>query len=522
MSVQQQIYYKGNMNLRAEGVEYVYTDEQLEELRRCATDVMYFVKTYCKIISLDDGLVNFDLYDFQEQMIDEMHNSTRLIIKLPRQCGKTTTTAAYLCHFILFNDEKTTAILANKGSAAREVLDRIKLMYEHLPFWMQQGVVEWNKGRIALENYSKIITGATSSSAIRGQSINVLYMDEFAFIPPGVFEEFITSVYPTVASSRNAKIIMSSTPFGMNHFYKMWTEAVEGHNGYSYFEVAWNDIPGRDDEYRDRTISEIGQERWEQEYEAEFMGSSGTLINGQTLKNLAFRRPVAVEHDGRFNVYYPPQQNNLYALFCDVAEGVGGDSSTIQVIDVTESPYKQVATYEDNTIKTNVFHHVISRIGSYYNDALVVVESNSMGGEVNDLLNFDSEYENIFYLNKDFGLKTTKLTKRKGCAQLKHLIERGLLEVVDVNTIIQLSKFIKKRNNTYSADDGEHDDLVMPLVSFAFFMSQNQFVENWLDVEDVTSKLQKEKIKAIEDELLPVGFIDDGIVLVDFENGPIE
>jgi len=509
--MKQHTAYQGNINLKRRGIIEEYTEEQVKELLKCKKDPIYFIENYIHIINLDEGLVKFKLYPFQKRLIKMLHNDKRIIGKAPRQVGKTVTVSAYFCHYIIFNDNKTAAILGNKDKTAREILYKIKIMFENLPSWLKPGVEEWNKGSVEFENGSRIVTAATSSSSIRGMALNIILLDEFAFISSGVFEDFIQSVYPTVSSSKKSKIIMISTPWGLNHFYKFWTEAVKGRNGYSFFEINWNDLPGRNKKWKDEMIAEIGEERFRQEFNAEFIGSSSTLISTNVLKNMVYSDPIATQLDNKFIIYQKPTKDRQYVLFCDVAEGVGGDSSTIQVTDVTELPYQQVAVFEDNLVKTNIFASVINTIGTSYNNALVVVENNSIGETVLNCLNFDQEYDNLFFNNKKFGLRMTKGSKRIGCGHLKTFIETDKLIIHDLGTIKQFTEFEKKKNGTFSAEKNKHDDLVTPFILFSAFMANDGFVEYWLEKEKVMSDIYSKAMKEIEDNLLPIGFFPENM-----------
>jgi len=500
--------YQGNPNLVKAGVKQEYTEEQIREIIKCAEDPIYFIKNYIHIINIDKGLIKFELYDFQEEYVNILHTKKRIIGKLPRQVGKTVTTSAYFCHYSIFNSNKTTAILANKASTAREILHNIKIMIENLPSWLKPGISEWNKGSIEFENGSRIVTAATSSSAIRGMSIANLLLDEFAFVSSGVFEDFIQSVYPTISSSKDAKIVMISTPWGLNHFYKFWTEAEKGINGFTPFGIEWDDVPGRDEAWKEQMIKEVGRERFSQEFAGSFIGSSNTLIEVKTLRNLVYQDPISVQMMDKFFVYEKPEKDHQYVCVCDVAEGGGGDYSTIQMIDVTELPYNQVATYNDNTIKTHLFSTVINSIASAYNSALVIVESNAIGLDVINNLNYNEEYENLFY-DKDFGIKMTKGSKSQGCSHLKTFIETDKIHLNDINTIEQLTYFTKNKNGTFSADDRKHDDLVTPLILFSYFMSKEDLVDYWLEKENILGSLYKGAAEQIEEELMPIGFFPD-------------
>jgi hypothetical protein len=498
--------YQGNVNLKRKNVQEEYTEEQVLEIIRCKNDPIYFIKNYIHIINLDDGLVKFALYDYQERFINMLHEENRIIARLGRQSGKTTCFAAYMCHYIIFNENKTAAILGNKDKTAREILYRVKIMFENLPMWLKPGVMEWNKGTVEFENGSRIVTAATSSSAIRGMSINFLALDEFAFIQPGVFEDFIQSVYPTISTSKEAKILMVSTPWGLNHFYKFWKEAEDGKNGYAHFSIKWNDVPGRDDAWRDKMIAEIGIERFRQEFEAEFLGSSNTLIEVSKLRNMVYDDPISLQMYNKFKIFEKPKKKREYVMICDVAEGVGGDYSTVQVVDVTELPWHQVAVYCDNLVKTNLFASVINNIGTAYNNALAIVENNAIGESVLNALNFDHEYDNLIFYNKKFGMRMTKGSKSIGCGHLKTFIEQDKLIIHDLGTIEQFTYFERQKNGTFAATKGKHDDLITPFILFAAFMSNENLVDSWIGRENILSTIYSKAMEEIEENLLPVGF----------------
>lgn len=505
--------FHGNPNLIRKNIEFEYEPWQIEEIIKCKNDPIYFIKTYIKIINLDKGLMLFELYDFQEKLINLIHNENRVIAKCPRQVGKTQTVSAYFCHYIIFNSNKNVAILGNKDKTAREILYRIKTMFENLPNWLKPGVIEWNKSSVELENGSRIITSATSSSAVRGQSMNAIFLDEFAFISTGVFEDFFQSVYPTISSSKNSKIIMVSTPWGLNHFYKFWTDSVKNRNGFKPFSIEWNDVPGRDEEWKEKTINELASlDRWKQEYEADFLGSSNTLIDSASIKNMTYEEPISIQYFNKFKIFDKPIKSHNYVLICDVSEGVGGDFSTVQVLDVAELPYTQVAVYKDNTIKTHLFAAVINEIAVLYNGALVIVENNAIGESVLNALNYSIEYDNIFFSESKFGLRMTKSSKNRGCSHLKHFIESNNIIIKDLETINEFSTFIRYSNGTFAAEKGKTDDLITPLILFSFFMQDEYLVESWLSKnENDLNSIYKSAYEEIENELLPFGWINNGI-----------
>ena len=514
--------YLGNPNLKNVGQTIEWTEESLQEYMKCKESPEYFIKNYVQIVHVDKGLVPFDLYPFQEEMIRTFHDKRFVICKMPRQTGKSTTIISFLLHYILFNDSVSIAILANKGSTARELLSRLQLAYEHLPKWLQQGVVIWNKGNIELENGSKAIAAATSSSAVRGSSMNIIFLDEFAHVPQNIAESFFTSVYPTISSGETTKVFIVSTPLGLNLFYKMWIEAEEGRSDYTPIEVHWTDVPGRDEKWKKETIRNTSEIQFSQEFETEFIGSTYTLISPSKLRTLVFKNPI--HNNNNLAVYEEPVKNHIYALVADTAQGKGADYSAFSVFDVTEIPYKQVAVFRDNTISPMLYPNVIYNVGNKYNTAHVLIEVNDIGSQVADTLHFDLEYENImiitmrgragqqigggFAKNVQLGLRTSKQVKRIGCAALKDLIEQEQLIIFDFETIKELTTFAL-RNNTYQAEEGAHDDIAMTLVIFSWLVQQRYFKE--LTNMDIRKKMWEDQMETLEQDMLPFGVIDDGL-----------
>ena len=518
--------YLGNKNLKASDVPVDFTKEQVEEYLKCAAEPEHFIEKYVQIVNVDEGLVPFDMYDFQRDIINKVHNNRFVIAKLPRQSGKSTTIIAYLLHFVLFNPSVNVAILANKLATARELLGRLKLAYEHLPKWMQQGVMEWNKGSIELENGSKILASATSSSAVRGGSFNMIFMDEFAYIPQGVAEEFFSSVYPTISSGKTTKVLIVSTPKGLNMYYRMWMDAIEGRNTYVPIEVHWSDVPGRDAKWKEQTIANTSEEQFRTEFECDFIGSTNTLVSSSKLKSLAYKTPIHKNDEG-LRIYEEPKKDHIYFVGVDVARGTGLDYHAFSVIDITrdDEPYKVVATFKNNELSPMVFPTVVHSLCKQFNNAYCMVEINDIGGQVADILHNEFEYENILMTSvrgrkgqtldggfgqggSQLGIRTTIATKRVGCSNLKNLIEEDKLLIEDFGIIDELISFIAKRQS-FEADDGHNDDLVMSLILFAWCTTQ-QYFKDLLNM-DVRKAMYKEKLEQIEEEMTPFGFIDTGM-----------
>ena len=513
--------YLGNPNLKNVGQKIEWTEETLTEYMKCKENPEHFIESYVKIVHVDKGLVSFDMYDYQRDMIHKFNDNRFVICKMPRQTGKSTTIISFLLHYILFNESVNVAILANKGAVARELLSRLQLAYEHLPKWLQQGAVVWNKGNIEVENGSKVIAAATSSSAVRGSSFNIIFLDEFAHVPQNIAEQFFTSVYPTISSGESTKVLIVSTPLGMNMFYKMWIESIEKRNDYVPIEVHWSEMPGRDEKWKEETIRNTSEVQFTQEFECEFVGSTYTLIAPSKLRTLVFKTPI--HSNNNLDVYEEPIKNHTYALVADTAQGKGLDYSAFNVFDVSGMPYKQVAKFRDNTISPMLYPNVIFNVGNKYNQAHVLVEVNDIGSQVADTLHYDLEYENImiitmrgragqqigggFAKNIQLGLRTSKQIKRIGCATLKDLIEQDQLLLPDFDTIRELTTFALT-NNTYQAEEGSHDDLAMTLVIFGWLVQQRYFKE--LTNMDIRKKMWEEQMETLEQDMLPFGIIDDG------------
>jgi len=520
--------YRDNPLLKRAGVELSYTEEQVQEYIKCSQNPVYFAIKYIKIVNVDKGLMPFEMWDFQKEMIQLFHENRFVITKCPRQVGKTTTSVAYLLWLTLFTDSQNIAVLANKGSLAREILGKYQLAYENLPMWLQQGVVTWNKGNVELENGSKIIAASTSSSAVRGGSFNVVFLDEFAFVPANIANEFFNSVYPVISSGTTTKIIIVSTPNGMNLFYKLWMDAIGKKNGYKPFQIHWSMVPGRDQKWKEETIKNTSEEQFRQEFECEFLGSTNTLISGSKLAQLVYSEPK-IKHE-LLHIYDAPvkgdddsTKDHLYAICVDPSEGRNLDNSAFSVFDISTVPYKQVAKYTSSSISPILFPTVIYNTAKLYNDAYVLVEINNTP-QIADTLHQDLEYENVVKIetgNKkaqamgtgfgrgiQLGLKMSSQVKRIGCSNLKTLIESGKLIIQDFDTISELTTFVSS-HNTFKAEEGSTDDIVMTLVMFAWMTTQQYFKE--IVNHDLRKQMQLEMMNQRDEEMPSFGIYDDGI-----------
>ena len=515
--------YLGNPNLKKANTPIEFSEEQIIEFLKCKEDPVYFANNYIKIISLDEGLTQFHPYHFQKKLINNFHNNRFNICKMPRQTGKSTTVISYLLHYLIFNDSVNIGILANKAATARELLARLATAYENLPKWMQQGVLVWNKGNIELENGSKILAASTSASAVRGMSFNILFLDEFAFVPNHVADSFFASVYPTITSGKNTKVIIVSTPHGMNHFYRMWHDAERGKNEFIPTDVHWSEVPGRDAQWKDTTIANTSEQQFKVEFECEFLGSVNTLINPSKLRNLVYEDPI--KRNAGLDIYENPIKEHNYIMTVDVARGLGNDYSAFIVFDTTEFPYKAIAKYRNNEIKPMLFPNIILDVAKAYNQAYLMIEVNDIGDQVASILQYDLEYQNILMSSMrgrngqivgqgfsgkktQLGVRMTAAVKKLGCSNLKTLLEDDKLLTVDYDIISELTTFSQK-HNSFEAEEGCNDDLAMCLVIFSWLVQQAYFKE--MTDQDVRKRLYEDQRDQIEQDMAPFGFISDGL-----------
>jgi hypothetical protein len=515
--------YLGNPNLKKANTKIEFTAEQIQEFIKCKEDPVYFALNYIKIVNVDEGLVPFKMWPFQEGLIRKFHKNRFNICMMPRQTGKSTTSVSYLLHYAVFNDNVNIGILANKASTARDLLARLQTAYENLPKWMQQGILAWNKGSLELENGSKILAASTSASAVRGMTFNILFLDEFAFVPNHIADDFFSSVYPTISSGKSTKIIIVSTPKGMNHFYRMWHDAERGANEYVPTQVHWSEVPGRDDVWREQTIKNTSEQQFRVEFECEFLGSVDTLIAPAKLRSMIYDAPI--KSNQGLDVYEDPIPNHDYVCTVDVARGVGEDYSAFVVVDITTFPHKLVAKYRKNDIKPMLFPNVIWETCKGYNNAFILCEVNDIGDQVASILQYDLEYQNLLMCSMrgragqivgqgfsgkktQLGIKMSKTVKKVGSLNLKTMIEADKLLFKDYEVISELTTFISK-GNSFEAEEGCNDDLAMCLVIYAWLVAQDYFKE--LTDQDVRKRLYEEQKNQIEQDMAPFGFLDDGL-----------
>ena len=499
-------FYNGIHGVLKAGILLDLTEDDIKEIYKCKKDPIYFIKNYYHIVSQEKGDMLLDLYDYQEDAINDLYKNHRLILNWARQSSKTTTMAAFTLHYIIFNKNKNAFFLANKFETSKEILDRVKYAYIRLPSFLQIGVREFNKSSLIFGNDSKIYASTTSPDSIRGKSASIIYVDEMSFC--NGWSEFWSGISPTIAANKNAFVCLSSTPSGFNHFYKFVVNARNKTNGFSLSEIKWFNVPGRDDKWADQALKDLDgdEDEFAREYELQFLGASGCLISSKKLKSMPHSIPIKKMYDNRFNIYELPNKDHQYYNISDYGEGLNQDYSTIQVFKKELETFVQVAAYRDNQLKPREFAKIKLLIAEYYNDAVVIGESNIGKESLRELFD-ELEYENVFFDMDDkdkIGLRTTKKTKKLGCSYLKKHIENNKFEIVDFDTINELSTFVSKKNS-YEADVGCTDDLIIPLVMFAHLINNLTFTEWYVDDYDMRSA----DIKVEKEDILPF-FLHDG------------
>lgn len=496
--------YLGNPSIKADGVIQNYTQYEIDEYIKCSQDPVYFIKNYIFITHPDKGLIPFDVYDYQEEMINTYKSNRFVIVLSSRQSGKTETSAAYLLWYSIFQPDKTCLIVANKADAAQEVLSRITAALENLPFFLQPGCKVLNKRSLTFSNNSRIVARATSKNSARGLSISVLYADEFAFVQRDT--EFYSATYPVVSAGANTQIIITSTPQGVgNTFYKIWEGASQKTNKFTPIRIHWSRVPGRNEKWKEETLSNMTEQQFNQEFNCQFIGSSKTLLNATTLLGLKANTPLYEMNSAR--IYEKPNKKGKYAIFVDVARGRGKDATAFSIINLSKQPYKQVVAYSNNEISPHSIPSVLVQFAKLYNDALIVVESNDYGSIVCKTIKDDLEYENLFFEDrKGFGgIAITTKSKKIGCSNLKDLLEKGRLDISDSQTISELSVF-EEKGSSYEAAKGHHDDLVSTLVLFGYSISMEVFSGEY-DINLRTVLFNPETIQTIIDSEIPLALV---------------
>jgi phage terminase large subunit-like protein len=514
-------YYQKNEQILNKKDKPEYTLMQKLEYIKCMRDCSYFTQKYIKIISIDDGVIPFNLYDYQHELLKKYQDNRFVITLQARQTGKTQTTAAYILWFNTFHDSKNTAILANRLPQAQEIMERVQMSYENLPNFLKKGVTEYNKRSMTFSNYSKIFCATSTSSSIRGKSVSLLYIDECAFLRDDM--TFYESTYPTISSGKESRVIVSSTPNGARGlFYKLWTESTNNINKYVNHKVTWDMVPGRDNEWKEEQIANTSREQFDQEHNCLFRGSINSLIAGNVLARLPERTPIDVRDD--LKIFEEPikadgediKHDHIYVTVVDVSRGLGQDFSAFIVVDVTQVPYRIVATYRNNKISPVLYPTIINSTARHYNNSMVLVEINDIGEQVASILFDEYEYEDLLMTKSvknrqtiwygsecKLGVRTTTAVKAVGCSNIKTLIENDKIELNDKAVIDEFGTFVPK-GNSYEADSGANDDFAMCCVLFGWATTQQYFK----DMTDINTREELLKSRDNNEGLTPFGFIE--------------
>lgn len=512
-----EISFDNDAGKKSKDCELPLTQDHIDEYTYCAYHPIYTIRNYFKIINIDHGLVNFKLYDFQEQLVKNFFFNNRLLAMFSRQSGKTSTIAACLLFYSSFNKDKNIGIIANKKSTANEVLERIKLMYIHLPNWLKPGIVKWNEGTIEFDNGCKIITSATTATSIRGKSLAVLYIDEISHIGKKMWDAFYKSTFPVISSSKLAKIAITTTPNGKDHFYYMWQDAIKGNSSFVTQKVRWYEIPGRDEEWKKKALAELGNnlESFGQEYLVEFLSASIEYISLERLEQYEqmISPPKAIDSNLKLNIFEQPQDKHSYIMTVDVSEGKGLDHQALAIVDCSEMPLKIVATLKNNKIDTIQYASIIYQLALKYNEAHIIIENNF--SDVAKDLWFNYEYTNIINMNLrkqenrqgkyfEIGLRTTPKTRRIGEEYFKHLVENDKIILNDIRIIKELNnlEFNEARKRFEPRDTQINDDLWAALKGFSY-IAKTMFFEAMLKNGSALQlfKVNSEDEQSIQDNL---------------------
>lgn len=487
-------FYRGNPGLRSAYCKSDYTLEQIQEIKKCSEDIFYFLNNYCYITTADAEVVLFKPYKFQNKFIKTVEASRKVVLLSARQLGKTTSVAAYALWKILFTESYKILILSNDGAGAKDILDRIKTMYENIPHWLQQGVVECNKSTIELVNKSKVFCSSTTVNAGRGRAVAMVILDEFAAVSKNVADQFMVSVFPTLSSGKKTKIVILSTAKGFNHFHKIYDDATKKKNEFKPLKFDWRAVPTRDKAWEKSERLLLG-DKFEEEHECIFQGASNTLLPASSIRKIdsSITNPICEMND--LKIFEEPIQDKSYIVVVDSAEGVEEDFSVCNVIKINESSYEQVAVYRNNTIKPELYALKVVEIAKKYNNGFVFVELNSIGSLVAHIIADEQYYENMFTTKREKnrqmlkigrnsdrlpGIKTSTMVKNQGCTSIKNMIDNDTLIIRDRTCFEEFTNFVSK-GSSYAAEKGYTDDIVMTFVLFGWIVLQPLFKEHRSD-----------------------------------------
>jgi len=489
--------YLNNPNLPTVDSQYEYTPEMVRDIKKCAQNILYFAENFFYIVSLDEGKQTIDLHLCQKRVLRKMRDNRFFILLASRQIGKTTLMTIYALWVACFQQDQSILIVANKEGTAIEIFRRIRLAYEELPNWLKPGVKEYGKTSMSLANGCRIGISTTTGTAARGQSINVLVLDELAFIEPHLVEEFWKSVYPIVSSSKKSKIFIASTANGTgNLFHSIYTGAEQKRNGWECDKILWNEIPGRDEKWKQETIATIGSlDAFNQEFNCEFLDSGESSVNEELYEKLSvyIRDPLYIMEDGHYQIWEEPKDDRIYIAGVDVSEGIDKDASVIQIIDVTDlTGIKQVACYHNNGISPVNFTNKLNEILVQWGRPIALIERNNCGAQVVDNLRHIHGYENIVSWGsatagrqKDqLGVVVHTNTKFVGVTNMRYWVNQlQVVQIRDINLLKEFKSFVRNANGTWSAKKGAgyHDDRVMSFI-WALLVLDKVLVDKYFEV----------------------------------------
>jgi hypothetical protein len=505
-------FYLGNKNLPTINAEFDYASnpQWIADIQKCRKNILYFAENFFYIVNLDRGKEQIQLYNYQRKMLRSLRDNRFCILLASRQIGKSTLLTIYALWIACFNEDQNILIVANKESTAINIFKRVRLAYEQLPNYLKPGAVEYGKTSMTLGNGSNIGISTTSSDAGRGSSVNCLILDELAFIDNHLVEQFWRSVYPIISSSKKSKIFIASTPNGTdNLFYELYQGAIENKNDWRAERVDWWEVPGRDEEWKEKTIRSLGSvEAFDQEFGNVFIQTGESSVNEKMFEEMKIdiREPDFVYDDGKYQLWDSYKQDRIYVAGVDISEGVGAAASVIQIFDITNlRNIEQVACYHNRTISPYNFTAKLYEILQHWGSPLAMIERNNCGAQVVDQLKNTLHYENIVsYGTKQstdkIGVQAHTNTKYKGVTNMRYwLNELRALKIRDIKTLVELKNFVRYSNGTWGARPGADnwDDRVMSLV-WALVILENELAEKYFEVQEYDDNKKPLKIKSLD------------------------
>lgn len=550
--------YLGNKNLPTESAEFEWSPKMINDLKRSRKNILYFAEHFFYIVNLDRGKDKISLYNYQKRILRALRDNRFNIVLSSRQSGKTTLMTIYALWMCCFYEDQRILIVANKELTAINIFKRVRMAYEMLPNWLKPGVKEYGKTSMTLANGSSIGISTTSSDAGRGDSCNVLILDELAFIDNHLVENFWKSVYPIISSSKKSKIFIASTPNGTeNLFYNLYSNAIKGDNNWHPERVDWHEVPGRDDQWKHDTIRSLGsKDAFDQEFGNKFIQTGESVVDEELEKkfNIDICEPKYVYEEGSYRIWSEPVPGNLYVAGVDISEGVGEAASVVQVLDITDlTDITQVAVYHNNSISPYNFTSKLLEILKHWGSPPALIERNNCGAQVVDMLKNQFVYENIVNYaphikNKTYdrvGVIAHTNTKYKGVTNMRYWInELKAVTIQDKETVFEIKNFVRYPNGTWSARKGEnnHDDRVMSLI-WSLMILEVELAEKYFEIqkfddnnkplmlssldyglkafEDPTRLFQNELIDK-QDNNLPIIFNDSDGTSLDTEMADLE